>query len=756
MSRSRMNRRAARRARLLSWIEGLAALGAVVFTVVVGLVGGYVYVQLPKIPDLSPLEDYADASKWSLPTEIFAADGTLVARFQEERRDIIPFDRMPKVMVDAIVAAEDKNFWRAWHWGVDPVGIARAAWTNLRGGRLQGASTITMQLARNLYLTRDRTYVRKTNEAILALQVERRFTKQEILERYLNKVYFGRQAYGVAAAADRYFGIRLAAGDSLPLSAAAFLAGLPQSPSAYGADTEAGIRRARQVLDRMVEDGYASRAEAESAAAEIPSLLTRSTALRQVEYAGGIEGSAPWFAEHVRRQLLLTWEPEAVYRGGLKVHTTLDSAVQAAAQAALETGLARLQREIDGRYPRGRAPAHRIEGAVLALDASTGRILAMVGGSRWSATNQFNRTVQAHRQPGSAFKPFVYAAALLQGMEGEVPVTPATVLFDLPFEMEDGTGETWRPNNYDKDFRGPVTTRAALAKSINIPTIDLVRIVGPEAVAKMAHACGISSPVPPVYSLALGTAEVTMLELTAAYGAFAHRGIWTEPVAITSVANREGFVEREYRGEVREAVDPALAEMMTSMLREVVDHGTAAGAVGGRLGRPAAGKTGTTDEYTDAWFVGWTPEMVVSVWVGYDEGKISMGSGMTGAHGPAVIWADFVKAALAGRPVTPFPAYERLIEVLVDPSTGLRATSSCAGASPEWFLPGRVPPECSPMAEHEMRARFAAAVSADTAAAAIFPDYVGSEVGGPTSYPVPGAAARGEVPPPAVDRLGIR
>ncbi len=537
--------------------------------------------------------------------------GRTIAAYGEVHGAAVTLDDVAPALPQAVLAVEDRRFHD--HFGVDPIGIARAALRNLRAGRVvQGGSTITQQLAKNLFLTPERTLKRKVQELLLALWLERRFSKEQILALYLNRVYLGAGSYGVEAAARRYFGVSAA---SLTLYQAAMIAGLPKAPSRYNplADPAAARRRAEVVLAAMVEAGFVDAAAADAARAQGPGPLRPP--------AGGAHYFTVWLLDQLPS-----------YGGrrdtDLVVRTTLDLAVQRAAEAALARALA---------GPGAAAGAD--EGAVVVLSPD-GAVRAMVGGRSY-ARSQFNRAVQARRQPGSAFKPFVYVAALEAGLR------PGDVVEDAPVSVG-----AWTPSNFDGRHRGPVTLREALAASLNTVAVRLSERLGRQRVIGVARRLGLTAPLPDHPSLALGTAEVSPLELAAAYAAFANGGAAAWAHGITGIDGGDGRALYRRRGSGAPAVlAPEVVGAINAMLRGAVEHGTGRRAALGE--RPAAGKTGTTQDHRDAWFVGYTADYVAAVWLGNDRGKPMRG--VTGGGLPATIWREVMVAAHDGRAPRPLP-----------------------------------------------------------------------------------------------------
>ncbi len=597
-------------------------------------------------------------------------EGRPIGSFAIENRDPIPLGRVPPIVVEAVLAAEDGRFYG--HWGVNLIAFVRAAIRNLRaGGVEQGASTITMQLARNLFLDQSRTLERKLKEIVLAIRLERSFSKDEILELYLNRIYFGEGAYGVQAASMRFFGKNLS---ELSIAEAATLAGLPANPAAFSPvrHPEAAEGRRNRVLRLMRTQEKITEKVYNAALGE--SLVVRSS--------GSSVGEAPYFLEYVRIQLASRLGSDRVYEGGLTVRTTLDLELQRAAEQAVERHCREIEedhlyRETFESFREGKRSAEGstpyLQAALIAVEPQTGRILAMVGGRSYQ-DSRFNRAVQARRQPGSAFKPFIYALALKSGM------TPYSVVVDEPVSYPMGYRASmgvWSPKNFGNKYSGPVTLRTALAKSINIPSVKLLERVGPRTAVDFARACGIQGEIPPYLSLALGTAEVTPLEIASAYGAWINEGMLVSPISILSVEDPLGSSIEDNRPATREVLDERTSGLLVGMLRAVVDNGTAAPARS-KMGftAPAAGKTGTTDDYTDAWFIGAIPRCVCAVWVGFDE-KRTIGSGMTGAKAALPIWVDFMKEAVRHNGEEPFSVPAGVVEVKICPDSGMLATEYC-------------------------------------------------------------------------------
>ncbi|MCI7478411.1 MAG: penicillin-binding protein 1A [Selenomonadales bacterium] len=571
-------------------------------------------------------EDLADVRP-PASSQIYDINGNELANIHaEENRVPVSIRQIPKDLQNAFVAVEDNRFYD--HIGVDPKGILRAVVSNITSKEVaEGGSTITQQLAKNAYLTQERTMKRKIQEVFLALRLEQQYTKQEILELYLNQIYFGQGAYGVQAAAKTYFGKDVS---ELDTNECAVLAGIPKSPNYYSPlnSMEAAQKRKATVLDQMVKYGYMNAMTANSLKKE-PLKLAKP-------HADDNSNTPKYFVNYVIQELINKYGADAVYKDGLKIYTTIDMDMQRAAEEAMKN-LPNSSTDANG----NKQP----QGALVAIDPATGYIKAMVGGR---GTDQFNRATMAERQPGSAFKPFVFAAAL------ESDYSPSSMIDDKPLKIGD-----WSPQNYDRTFNGMVSLRYTAEQSLNVPTVKLAQEIGLDKVIYYAKEMGISSLVmdgssahnDKNFAITLGglTRGVTPLELTSAYGTFANSGVHVAPVAIIKVLDRNGKIMEEARPETKQVMKRSSAEELTSMLMGVVQRGTGTRA---NIGRPAAGKTGTTSDYLDAWFVGYVPDLVCGVWVGCDD-NASLG-GMTGGATPAVIWKAFMSKALNGTPVKQF------------------------------------------------------------------------------------------------------
>ena len=585
----------------------------------------------------------------------------------------VPLTAMPRTLIDAVLATEDRRYYQ--HVGVDPLAIARALWANLRSGEVvQGGSTITQQLAKNLFYSRERTAFRKIKEALAALMLELKYGKDEILESYLNEIYLGQvesvSIYGVGEAARWYFGKSV---QDMTLAEAALLAGMIKAPNGYSPLKNPTMAKERRdlVLTRLREENKLSAPEHEAAARQpIHVVPTPETVT-----------DAPYFVDFLITQASdSAGEP---FPPGVKIVTTLDHVMQRLAEEALERGLARLE----AAHPFLKQAHAPLQGALVALDPKTGGILALVGGRNYRQS-QFNRAVQARRQPGSLFKPLVYLAAFEAGSVGGSPLTSASLIPDEPLSLPAAHAE-WTPHNYDRRFRGPVTVRTALEQSLNVPAVRVAHAVGVLPIIQLARRLGIHSPLEPNLSLALGTSEVSLLEITSAFGALAQQGWFVSPTPIQTVTASDGQSLWPGVPERRQAVSPAAAYIMTSLLKGVVERGTAVMAKRAGITVPVAGKTSTTDSTHDAWFVGYTPDLAIGVWVGFDDASELR---LTGAQAALPMWADFVRQVIP--PDSPdFPVPGGILTRKLDPKTGQLATSKCPESIEEVFIEGTEPTE---------------------------------------------------------------
>jgi penicillin-binding protein 1A len=694
---------------------------------------GYAYLERD-LPSVGRLENWQP----HLTTKIYTADGKLLAEFASERREMVTLEKVPPVVVKALLATEDQWFYQ--HRGLNYVRLVDAAIHNLTVGEAeQGASTITQQLARNLFLTPEKKIVRKIKEAVLAREIESTYSKDEILEMYLNQIYFGSGAYGIESAANLYFG---KPARELNLPEAALLVGLPKAPGRYSprVDLRAAIERRNTVLEGMRRQGLIDRATARRAESA-PIVLAET---KQVDRPSS------YFADHVRAQIEAFFGSEAVWQEGLRVYTTLDSELQAHAEEVVERRAREIeampgyrryrhvtrQEWLDERAARLAAGEELLEReesdeftntpylqmGIVAVDLESGAIRAMVGG-RSFAESKFNRILQARRQPGSVFKAFVYAAAVASGI-------PAShVIYDTPFSMREADGSYWTPDNFDGAFHGPMPLREALYRSINVATAKLQQEIGTGAVVQYARESGLTTSLPAVPSLGIGAGEVIPIEVAAAYSVYPNLGVRVAPQAILRIEDRNGNVLRRFEPKRRRVLDERAAYILLSILRDVVDKGTARFGVRGQgFGAPAGGKTGTTNESTDSWFVGFTPRMLTLVWIGLDKKQRIMHNG-TGGLLAAPTWTAFMKKVVEkhGDPGDfPKPEEMGLKQVTVARSSGLLAAPFCrSSAYTEIFVPGTEPERyCSPLAWGEETA-----FGADTEAAGGELGAAGGELG---------------------------
>ena len=694
-------------------IFGLAIVAAALF----GALSGMLFVYSTDLPEVTDLERYRPSSI----TELYDQKGNVIGTFALQRRVIAKYEDYPKVLRDAVISIEDKDFER--HWGIDPWRILGAAYRDLSSGsRSQGASTLTMQLSRNLFLTPDRKFRRKVQEIMMSIQIERRFTKEQIFTLYANQIFLGHGVYGFEAGSEFYFG---KPAKELAIEEAALLAGLPKGPSAYSPinNPEKAVRRRNLVINNMMEDGRITALQAQEAKSRPLNLHLQSDP----------NNLAPYFIEETRRYLEKKFGTDEVHEGGLRVYTSLDMELEKTATRALLDGLATYERrhgwkgyvrnviaagedfslyedpdwihapepgsyfhalvmsvtqgeaEIKiGKYRGQIRPADMVwtghrspneilatgdivyvhvtavepegklqvaleqdsgaQGALVAIDNNTGEIRAMVGGRDFDES-KFNRATQALRQTGSSFKPYVYTAAV------EAGALPDDTIVDAPISFPSVSG-TWSPHNYDGKYEGTISLRRALADSRNIPAVKLAQRVGIKTVIEYVRKFGITSEIQPYLPVALGSAEVTLLEHTAAYSTFPNDGVRISPHSIRKVADYDGHIMEQNFPEVRDVISAHTARVMVELLQGVVLHGT--GFAASKLNHPLAGKTGTTNDFTDAWFVGFSPSMTCGVWVGFDEKK-TLGNKETGAQAALPIWMDFMRAVIADKNDERFP-----------------------------------------------------------------------------------------------------
>lgn len=703
-------------------LVGMVLFGVLILlAAAVGAAVGFILVYSTDLPQVEELERYRPSSV----TELYDAHNRVIGTFALQRRVIASYDDYPPVLRDALISIEDKEFYQ--HSGINIWRIVGAAYRDIEsGGKVQGASTLTMQLARNLFLSPDRSFYRKMQEALLAIQIERRFTKPQIFTLYANQIFLGHGAYGFEAASEYYFS---KPAKQLKLEEAALLAGLPKAPQYYSPinHPERAIKRRNLVLNAMLEDGKITSAQAADAKSK-PIVLNVQKDPNSL---------APHYVEDIRRYLEAKYGSDQVHEGGLRVYTTLDMDWQRSARQAVLDGLAAYERrhgwrgklvnviaegeqlgqyshpdwdeepevngythalvtqvsatgaqirlgqhtaelgpadvaawtgkskakltdllrvgdivyvkvlalDANGKARVGLEQDSGVEGALVAIDNATGEIKAMVGGRDFNLS-KFNRATQALRQVGSSFKPYVYTAAIDEG------ATPDDTIVDAPITFQTASGP-YTPHNYDQKFEGTITLRRALAQSRNIPALKIADHIGIKTVIEYAHRLGITESIPAYLPVALGSAEVTPLEQTSAFSVFPNDGLRVAPRYIAKVTDYEGRILEEDYSDAKDAISSRTARIMTSMLREVVLHGTAIAAA--KMPYPLAGKTGTTNDFTDAWFVGFSPNLTCGVWIGYDEKK-SLGEKETGARAALPIWMQFMSAALAGKDAGEFPS----------------------------------------------------------------------------------------------------
>ena len=661
------------------------------------------------IPSFEVLESYQPP----LSTRVFDANEEVVAELSIEKRALLTLSEIPVDLQNAVLAIEDSRFFK--HWGISPRGMIRAALANLVAGRkVQGGSTLTQQLAKIIFLSPERSYMRKMREAVLAVQMERNLSKEEILQLYLNQVYFGEGAYGAQAAAAIYFGKDI---KQLTLEECALLAGLPKSPNNYSPfrNPKLAAKRRALVLGRMKEVGFI-KADEEKKALAVPVPASRPL-------LAGIQ--APYFVEFVRRQLEPKYGYNTLWRGGLSIHTTLDLKMQKAAEEEMEKGLAQFDEQARKEWEQqlkedqdagidppsvSTIPPANIQGVFVALDVKSGAVKAMIGGRG----DQFNRAVQAQRQPGSTFKPFVWATALNSGM------TASTLVEDMPLAYyydgrdwrllegatdqyainlatsvfsENADFKVWVPNNFDNNFKGVMTLRTALAMSRNVASVRLIEHVGPPKVVELAHRAGIQSRLPAVLSLGLGSAVVSPLEMANAFMTFANGGIHVKSFGVTRVEDSHGKLLDRHVPKEEEALSPQTAYLITSLLKTVVESGT--GVRARELKRPLAGKTGTTNENKDLWFVGYTPDLVAVAWMGYDDAT-SLGRKLSSGSTLVPWWTAIMKRMLADTPSRDFPVPDDIVFSKVDTDTGLLALPTCPRKAVVAFKKGTEPTQFCP------------------------------------------------------------
>lgn len=614
-----------------------------------GTAAGAFFAVVHDLPQIRALEDFSPSAT----TRVYSAEALLIAELFVEKREPVSIKQVPPWIVSALIATEDNAFYR--HRGVDLKGIARALFKDiLTMDFRQGGSTLTQQLAKTLFLTSEKSLMRKLKEAVLAFQLERRYTKNELLELYLNQVYFGSGAYGVKSAARIFFKKPV---DDLSLAECALIAGMPKAPSRYSplVDRDLALWRRNLVLGQMRENHLISDAAYRQAIDEPLKLASDTKPALRPDY----------FVEYIRSNLENAVGVQQLYKGGLSVYTTLSWPLQQAAQEAVARGLSELETRREAQHLTETPQA-----ALVALDVATGGVLAMVGGRDFQKS-PFNRAVSARRQPGSAFKPILYACAMDHGF------TPATTVLNTPAVFPGARkGEVWRPENFSKEYSSEITVWSAVVHSENIPAVRVMHHLGPAAVAAFASRLGISSPLAPYLPMALGASEVSLTELTSAYAVFPRLGKRIEPYGVTRVTDSHDRLIWQATPSSRMVMPAPDAAILTDMLRGVIFEGT--GRAAGDLKCPVAGKTGTTDTYMDALFVGFSQDIAAGVWTGTDR-HTTLGNGETGARAALPIWKAFMEKTFESRPCRGFDMPDGLTRVRVDPLTGKQVLPDEAG-----------------------------------------------------------------------------
>jgi penicillin-binding protein 1A len=615
---------------------------------VVSLIASFFYLT-HDLPSIETLKNYRPATI----TKIFSEDGETIGEFFVEKREVVSLDRVPYHLIQAFIAGEDARFFQ--HKGLDYVAILRAFSKNIFSGEfIQGGSTITQQVVKSLLLSPEKSLIRKIREAILSYKIEKYLSKEEILFLYLNQIYLGHGAYGIAAAAETYFGKPI---EDVNLAESALLAGLPQAPSKYSPyhHPEQAKKRQVYILNRMVEQGIISYEQFIKASQSTTNIKEKHDCIFE---------KAPYFVEQVRKYIEEKYGKDTLLKKGLQVYTTIDIDYQGIAQEAVESGLKEIEKR--QKYPYSDASLV-LEGSLICFDLENGYIKAMVGGRDFKKS-QFNRATQARRQTGSAFKPIVYASALDKGY------TPTSVIVDSPVIFEWGD-QRWKPKNFEEKFFGPITLRNALTHSVNVATVKVAQEIGIDYIKDYAQKLGISPPFQNDLSMVLGSSSISLFELTKAYAVFANQGKTFRPIFIKKILDRDGNLleeniplshSEEISGEER-IISSQTAYLMTNLLEGVVQNGT--GRRVKAIGRPVAAKTGTTDQFLNAWFIGYTPEFISGVWVGFDEEK-SIGENETGARAASPIWLNFMSKILKDRPVKEFPISEGIEFMKINPKTG--------------------------------------------------------------------------------------
>lgn len=625
----------------------LLVISVIITGAVFGFTGGSILVITRDLPQIRSLESFRPSAV----TRIYSSDQVLLAEFFVEKRDPVPLETIPFFLKKALVATEDRNFYK--HSGVDLKGILRAIIKDiLAGGFVEGASTISQQLTKTLFLTPRKTLVRKIREAILAFQLELRFTKNEILELYLNQIYFGSGAYGVESAARIYFGKHV---NELDIAECALVAGLPKAPSAYSplVNRKLALKRRNLVLKQMQQTGIID-------LKEYKKILKQPVRLKRQE----IEAvKAPYFVEYIKTSLEKSIGSAKLYKGGLTVLTTMEYDLQQAADHAVAHGLFALETRMAQNGIKDPAP----QCALVAIDVKTGGILAMTGGKNFG-DSAYNRATMAKRQPGSAFKPIVYALAIERGFQQNMLILDAPVSFKGA-----DRGRDWEPKNFTKDFKGEMTLRRALSFSENIPAVRLIEKLGPSSVSDFGYTLGLESVLLPNLSLALGTSEVILLNLTSAYAVFPGKGYRIKPFGVVEIIDHSGRIVWRAKPSKHAAISDTGAAIMTDMLQGVILEGT--GKKAQVLNCPVAGKTGTTNKYKDALFIGFSPSVAAGVWVGQDN-NLTLGKGETGAKAALPIWIKFMEKAIEKGSDRYFDIPDGVVKVEMDSQTGRRASDT--------------------------------------------------------------------------------
>jgi penicillin-binding protein 1A len=702
--------------RFLDYLDGLSARALVLKTVYLigilsaaGILLSSVLMRkiLSDIPSIDKLDEYTP----SLTTYVYDINNQVIAEFSVEKRAILPLSKIPVDMQNAVIAMEDQNFFR--HWGISPRGIARALMRDILHRRsAQGGSTLTQQLSKLIFLKPEKTITRKIKEMVLALQIERNFSKQEILALYLNQIYFGNGVYGVQSASKLYFGKDVS---EMTLGECALLTGLIPSPERFSPfnNLEKAKQRRGLVLQRMKDENFITAAEAVAASSE--TIPTEKSTL--------FSSHAAYFVEYVRQLLEPKYGVAQLWKGGMKIYTTLDLAMQVPAEDIMEKNLAKYDADAAKNRAATEVPADKekegevvsssapLQGAFVILDTKTGAIKALIGGRNYR-DSKFNRATQAARQAGSTFKPFVWMSALMSGY------TPAGLVEDSPMAyyydgkdwrlLEGATDQysidmaiqpfvgnkdfkIWVPNNFDNKFQGRITLRRGLELSRNLSSIYLVTRVGPTLVADVAHRAGIKRNLEAVPSIGLGTSLVTAMEMTSSFSTFANGGIHAVPFGVLKVTDNAGRVLEESMPEENESFSPQLSYVLVNMMKGVVQRGT--GSYASRLKRPIAGKTGTSQDSKDMWFIGMTPDLTAGAWMGYDDyGSIPL-KDWTGGGTVVPWWTEIMETVLKDQPVRDFPVPEGIVFVTVDQETGKLALPTCKKKILEAFIKGTEPKE---------------------------------------------------------------